>query len=67
MYYKSGLKYYYYFRVCSNKYYCLLKKKKKGCLSHIGYVCLMSAVYNPSLQLQRLDPFVVVLWLCNIL
>ena len=55
--YKSGLKYYYYFHVCSNKYYCLLKKK---CLSHIGCVCLVSAAYNPSLQLQKLDPFIVV-------
>jgi len=27
----------------------------------------VSAVYNLSLQLQRLDPFVVVLWLCNVL
>ena len=39
------------------------KKKKKECLSHIGYVCLMSAVYNLGLQLQMLGPFVVVLWL----
>ena len=38
------------------------KKKKLGCLSHIGYVCLMSAVYNPGLQLQMLSPFVVLLW-----
>ena len=68
IYYKPGLKYYYYFCVCSNKYYCLLKKKKKqGCLSHIGCVCLVSAVYNPSLQLQRLGLFVVVFWLCNVL
>ena len=37
--------------------------QKKGYLSHISYVCLVSAVYNPSLQLQRLDHFVVVLWL----
>ena len=29
-------------------------------------VCLVSAVYNFSLQLQRLDPFVVVLWLYNV-
>ena len=50
------------------------KKKKiyiyiyiEGCLSYIGYVCLVSAVYNPSLQLQKLDNFVVVLWLCNVL
>ena len=49
------------------------KKKKyiyiyiEGCLSYIGYVCLVSAVYNSSLQLQKLDHFVVVLWLCNIL
>ena len=26
-------------------------------------MCLVSAVYNPSLQLQRLGPFIVVLWL----
>ena len=37
--------------------------KKKKNLSHIGYVCLMSAIYNLSLQLQMLGPFVVVLWL----
>ena len=45
--------------------------KKKKCLSHIGCVCLVSAVYNLSLQLQRLDSFVVVLvvvlWLNNLL
>ena len=52
MYYKPGLKQYYYFRVCSNKYYFLLKKKK-GCLFHIGCVCLVFAIYNPSLQLQK--------------
>ena len=28
---------------------------------HIGCVCLVSIVYNPSLQLRRLGPFVVVL------
>ena len=69
MYYKLNLKHYYYFHVCSNKYYYLLqkKKKKKGCLSHIGCVCLVSVVYNLSLQLQRLGHFVVVLWLCNVL
>ena len=39
----------------------------EGCLSYIGYVCLVSAVYNSSLQLQKLDNFVVVLWLCNVL
>ena len=38
-------------------------QKKKWYLSHISYVCLVSAVYNPNLQLQRLGPFVVVLWL----
>ena len=41
-------------------------KKKKRCLSHISCVCLVSVVYNPNLQL-RLDPFVVVLWLNNVL
>ena len=39
------------------------QKKKKECLSHIGYVCLMSVVYNPDLQLQMVGHFVVVLWL----
>ena len=43
------------------------KKRKYGCLSHISCVCLVSAFYNPNLQLQRLGPFVVILWLCNIL
>ena len=38
-------------------------QKKKECLSHIGYMCLMSVVYNPDLQLQMLGHFVVVLWL----
>ena len=35
-----------------------------GCvslMSHIGCVCLMFAVYNPCLQLQMLDSFLVVL------
>ena len=32
-----------------------------GCLSYIGCVCLLSTIYNSSLQLQMLDPFVVVL------
>ena len=51
-----------------------LQKKKiyiyiyiEGCLSYIGYVCLVSAVYNSSLQLQKLDHFVVVFWLRNVL
>ena len=35
--------------------------KKYGCLSHIGCMCLVSAVYNLSLQLQRLSPFIIVL------
>ena len=39
----------------------------KYCLSHIGCMCLVSAIYNLSLQLQRLGHFVVVLWLCNVL
>ena len=43
--------------------YVVYQKKKKWYLSHISYVCLVSAVYNPSLQLQMLGPFVVVLWL----
>ena len=52
----------------SNKYYFLLKKKKQqGCLSHIGFMYLMSAIYNPSLQLQRLGHFVVIFWLYKIL
>ena len=41
--------------------YVVYQKKKKWYLSHISYVCLVSAVYNPNLQLQRLGPFVVVL------
>ena len=63
MYYKPSLKHYYYFHVCSSKYYCLLKKKKNKdvCPTLVGYVCLVSIVYNPSLQLQMLDLFVVVL------
>ena len=32
-----------------------------GCLSYIDCVCLLLAIYNPSLQLQRLGPLVVVL------
>ena len=67
MYYKFGLKHYYYFRVYSNKYYYLLKKRKLAYLSYIDCVCLVSAVYNSSLQLQMLGLFVVVLWLCNVL
>ena len=43
------------------------ERERERCLSYIGYVCLVSAVYNSSLQLQKLDHFVVVLWLCNIL
>ena len=44
-----------------------LKNSYHGCLSYIGCVCLVSAIYNLSLQLQRLGPFVIVLWLCNVL
>ena len=33
------------------------KEKKKGCLSQVGCVCLVFVVYNPSLQLQKLEPF----------
>ena len=40
---------------------------KNGCLSHIGCVCLVFTIYNPSLQLQRLGLFVVILWLNNVL
>lgn len=40
-----------------------IKKKKGGCLSHINFVYLVSAVYNHSLKLQKLNPFVIVLWL----
>ena len=57
MYYKPGLKHYCYFHVCSTKYYCLLTL----------VVCLMFVVYNPSLQLQRLSLFIVVLQLYNVL
>ena len=35
--------------------------------SHISCVCLVSAIYNPNLQLQNDLTFVVVLWLCNVL
>ena len=28
-------------------------KKKNGCLSHIGYICIVFVVYNFSLQLQN--------------
>ena len=27
------------------------ERERERCLSYIGYVCLVSAVYNPSLQL----------------
>ena len=54
------------FHVYSNSI-TVYSKKKQGCLSHISCVCLMFVVYNFSLQLQMLDPFVVELWLCNVL
>ena len=38
-----------------------LKNSYHGCLFYIGCVCLVFFIYYPSLQLQRLDPFVVVL------
>ena len=41
----------------------IISTKKKKCLSYIGCVCLVSAVYNPNLQLQKLSHFVVVFWL----
>ena len=42
-------------------------KKKRECLFHIGCMCLVSFIYNHSLQLQMLDLFIVIFWLCNIL
>ena len=44
-----------------------LKKKKNRNVYPTLVVCLVSVVYNPSLQLQKLNPFVIVLWLCNVL
>ena len=53
--------------IYANNVLLFTQKKENKDVYPTLVVCLVSAFYNPSLQLQRLGPFVVILWLCNIL